>query len=85
MNWKWKAMYDHPQSWTFEIEREVMRNAVNNQNFVGFYLRAFDAEGEQHFDYLQEELEICQEQAEEKWGVPMDCWKVVEEGADALP
>lgn len=84
MNWKWKANYQHAQSWTFEIERETMREIMNNTQVPGYFLRAFNADGVQLFDYLQDELDICQEQAEEKWGVPTDCWKVIEEGSDPL-
>ncbi len=85
MNWTWEADYEHPQSWTFEIEREMMRDIMNNTKVPSFFLRVFDAEGIQLFDYVQDELDIAQEQAQEKWGVPMECWKVVNEGTDALP
>ena len=63
MNWTWEADYEHPQSWTFEIEREMMRDIMNNTKVPSFFLRVFDAEGIQLFDYVQDELDIAQEQA----------------------
>lgn len=42
------------------------------------FLRVFDVEGSKIFDYMQEELDVAQGQAFDKWNVPINSWVVAQ-------
>lgn len=71
---KWISNYQHPKGWRFEIETDAMQNLINKTEVVVFLLQVVDAAGNEMYDYLQEELDVAQHQAFERWGVPLDSW-----------
>lgn len=60
---KWVSSYAHPENWNFEITRDSK---------AGYYLWIF--KNEETMDYLQDTLEMAQEQAYEDFDVPLSSW-----------
>jgi len=71
---RWVSNYKHPEGWTFEIESEILFDLNTKENVTFFNLLVMDANGEEIRDYLQEALDIAQDQAFEDFGVPLDSW-----------
>ena len=63
----WEARKD---DWLYRIEEDLPG--------IGFYLRGYEA-GVDTFDYLQDTQAICVRFANEKFGVPTDAWKLIQE------
>ncbi len=59
------SKYTHPQGLKFNIEHD--KN-------VGYYFYAYDANGINTHDYLQDTLSMAKEQALEDFGVPIELW-----------
>lgn len=72
----WVSSYVHPEKWTFVIEKELMRDIINQEDIEGYYLRVSDSNSNDLYNYLQDELDVAQDQAFEKFGVPLDSWVV---------
>ena len=45
---------------------------------IGSYLYIYE-KGEGKYDYLQDTVDICKEQALDEFGIPLDCWEEVKE------
>lgn len=71
---KWLSQYKHPQACRFEIEQQQLRSAKTGRTIEVFYLFVFDAQGNNTHDFMQDTLEIAQEQAYEDFHVPLDSW-----------
>ena len=64
------------------MERIKLFAKHNNQTFeivedlpgVGFYIYAYDSNGKNTHDHLQDTLQIAKECALEEFGVPLDGW-----------
>jgi hypothetical protein len=63
----WEAQKDN---WLFRIEEDL--------SSIGFYLRGYE-EGADAFDYLQDSAELCMSFANEKFNLPLDVWRLIQE------
>ena len=70
----WRSNYKHPEGWTFAIEHEVVFESGSQQYMDAFYLIVTHADGNDMFNYLQDEFDVATHQAYHRWGVPEDSW-----------
>lgn len=71
----WKSSYKHPEGLSFVIEYEKLWDSGRGQDFHAYYLIGFDREDRDICNYLQEELDVCQQHAFDLFGVPEDSWE----------
>lgn len=63
-----------------------LTSKYNNQTFeivedlpeVGFYVYAYDSQGKNTHDYLQDNLQKAKECALKQFGVPLDSWTAMQ-------
>lgn len=76
---RWKSNYKHPEGLGFVIEYEKAWDSIGLRYIDLYYLIGFDKEDRDICNYFQEGLDVCQEQAFEKFGVPEDSWEETDE------
>ncbi len=76
---RWKSTYKHPDGFSFVIEHEKAWDSIGLKYVDMYYLIGFDQEDVDFCNYFQEELDVCQQQAQRKFGVPEDSWVETDE------
>lgn len=64
-------LISHHQNQIFEIVEDLPE--------VGFYMYAYDSNGKNTHDFLQDTLQMAKECALENFGVPLDSWTTEQE------
>ena len=74
----WIAQVDRSDISRCVIEPVKFRYPPDGQEKTEYCLYVYGADGRCTHDYLQEELDIAQDQALRKFGVPLEAWQAVE-------
>lgn len=76
---KWAAETRTPKHIRCIIEKEILRDILNNKYLDGYYLYVYEGNNERcTWDYLQDTLEIAQRQAFKEFNVPLDAGVQIE-------